>query len=104
MATQSTPKPPQTLCVVSVGYTRILLPADIGLKLAGLLRGAVEVSPRYDTEAHREIFEIDDELQVEYSSIKADQVRRTAAQPPVASPVLALSHELPKLPRPSKPI
>lgn|GEM_PF-1353564 len=96
MATRGASKPNQAMCCLTVGFVQILLPADAGLKVVALLRGAVEGHLRYDASVDR-IFEIDGELGVEYCAVKAGQVRMP--KPPAAPPApAAIGHEPLKLP------
>lgn len=96
MATRASSKPTQTLCCLTVGYVEILLPAETGLKVASLLRGAVKGHLRYDSAANQ-VFEIEGELDVEYSTVKAGKVRMPKPPGPPPSP-LAIGHEPLKLP------
>ena len=43
----SAKKPAQDCCVVTIGFTTVLLPATDGLKVMALLRNAVEVDRDY---------------------------------------------------------
>lgn len=96
MASRPASKPNQAMCCLTVGFVQILLPADAGLKVVALLRGAVDGHLHYDPTVER-IFEIKGELDVEYCAIKAGQVRMP--KPPVAPPApLAIGHEPLKLP------
>ncbi|RSZ35107.1 MULTISPECIES: hypothetical protein [unclassified Variovorax] len=95
MATRAASKSNQAMCCLTVGFVQILLPADAGLKVAALLRGAVDGHLRYDAAVDR-VFEIQGEVDVEYCAIKAGQVRMP--KPPTASPApLAIGREPLKL-------
>ena len=98
MATKSSQKAAQSLCCVTVGHVEVLMPADAGLKVVMLLRGAMRADLRY--EELQRVYEIRDELEVEFVAVKASQVR--AARPPASdkSEVLAIGLEPLKLPRP----
>ncbi|MGQ3055425.1 MAG: hypothetical protein ACT6S0_26855 [Roseateles sp.] len=96
MVTRAASKPNQAMCCLTVGHIQILLPADTGLKVVALLRGAVDGHLRYDATLDR-VFEIDGELDVQYCAIKAGQVRMP--KPPAAPPApAAIGHEPLKLP------
>lgn len=95
MATRTPKKADAAMCCLTVGFVQLLLPADTGLKVASLLRGAVAGHLRYDDSER--IFEIQEELEVEYCAIKAGRVRMP--KPPAAAPApLAIGHEPLKLP------
>ena len=68
----TTKKPQQRLCCVSIDYHCLLLPADKGRKLVELLEDAVRVRQHFDTGP---VFVVEDAVQVEYHSVKPDQVR-----------------------------
>lgn len=42
-----TPALPKRACVVTIGYMRLLMPADDGMKVIGLLQNAVEAGQRF---------------------------------------------------------
>ena len=69
----TTKKPPQRLCCVSIDYHSLLLPADKGRKLVELLEDAVRVRQHHD--GRTAVFLIEEPVQVEYHSVKPDQVR-----------------------------
>lgn len=81
------------LCCVSVGCERLLLPADAGIKLIQLLRGARDCKQRYGDGGY--FYELGDELDVEYSAVKAGQVR--SPKPDIPPAPLAIGHEPLKL-------
>ena len=56
MATRTAKKADAAMCCLTVGFVQILLPADTGLKVASLLRGAVAGHLRYGDDDR--IFEI----------------------------------------------
>lgn len=87
------PKGVQPLCCVRIDFHSLLMPADKGRKLVELLESAAQVRQRYDGGA---IYELTgDDLEVEYQTVKASQVR--AAPGVVPSPSRAIGHELLKL-------
>lgn len=98
MATRSAPKATPAMCWLSIGYVEILLPADAGLKVVQLLRGAMRCETGYD---NGRFFELRDELDVEYAAVKAGQVRaKTPDETRASPPNLQLVYEPLKLPRP----
>ena len=71
------PKGVQPLCCVRIDFHSLLMPADKGRKLVELLESAAQVRQRYDGGA---IYELTgDDLEVEYQTVKASQVRRPAS-------------------------
>lgn len=100
MATRSAPKAMAAMCWLNVGHVEILLPADAGLKVAQLLRGAVECRHSYDYESGGRYYELRDELDVEYAAVKAGQVRPKKPEAGASLPILQLGREPLKLPRP----
>lgn len=75
----TTKKPPQRLCCVSIDYHSLLLPADKGRKLVELLEDAVRVRQHFD--GRTPVFLIEEPVQVEYHSVKPDQVRARKGDP-----------------------
>ena len=62
------------MCVVSIGYhCELLMPAEKGMKLVTLLQESMLVSRNYDS-THRSMFVAGDVPEVQYASVKADQV------------------------------
>ena len=61
------------LCVVSVGHVDLLLPRHIGIKVADMLEGAVLVFR--DFVDLKTVWRVEREAEVEYRSVKAEQVR-----------------------------
>lgn len=100
MATRSTPKAMAAMCWLNVGHVEILMPADAGLKVVQLLRGAVECRHRYDHESGGRYYELREELDVEYAAVKAGQVRAKKPEADASPSFLQLGHEPLKLPRP----
>lgn len=87
--------PVTDVCVIRMGYRHVLLPAEKGLKVIALLRGAVEVKHSLDRDVD---WEIEGDLEVTYESTKASRVR---ANPDRATPPRsprAIGHEPLKLP------
>lgn len=66
--------PNQHLCCVTIDYISVLLPADKGIKLVELLRGAVRVEKSFDSVR---TYRIKEEVDVEYESAKPSQVRHS---------------------------
>ena len=102
MATRGAPKATAAMCCLTLGHLEILLPADAGLKVVQLMRGALCCGRDYDSNMNR-VYVLRDELDVEYINVRPGQVR--AAAPPAEDPdtpstVLRLGRELMKLPRP----
>lgn len=93
MATRPPAKAAPALCCVVIGFERLLLPADAGIKLIQLLRGARACKQSYGESDY--VYELGDELEVEYSAVKAGQVRAPKADIPPAP--LAIGHEPLKL-------
>lgn len=61
------------MCVVSVDFQYLMLPADKGMKLVELLQSAVRVEPEYRDRDYS--YQVGDQPSVEYKSVKASQVR-----------------------------
>lgn len=98
MATRSSQKAAQALCCVTLGHVEILMPADAGLKVVMLLRGAMRGERHY--EDLQRVYEIRDELEVEFVALKASQVRAARPPAPEKSELLAIGREPLKLPPP----
>lgn len=94
MARQPAASASAAVCVLTVGWTHVLLPADKGLKVAALLRGSVEVKHVYEKDGAD--WEIQDELEVTYLTTKRSSVRSKHSEPSRAR--LAIGHEPLKLP------
>lgn len=79
MATQ--PKQPKQvpMCVVAIGFNCLLLPASKGMRVVELLQGAIEVDRRFESRA--DTYTVNDEVHVEYQSVKASQLRAREATP-----------------------
>lgn len=88
-------KPQPDLCVLSIGYQNVLLPADKGLKVAALLRGAVEV--RHCIEHRVADWEIEGTLRVNYETAEPGRIRQKPSEQDAPSAPLALGHEPLKL-------
>lgn len=86
------------MCCLTLGHLEILLPADAGLKVVQLLRGAMRCDSNYDRGMSRH-YVLRDELDVEYIAVRAGQVRAPTREPDADSPILRLGHEPLKLPR-----
>lgn len=93
--TAAKPKPTAALCCVTINYVSFLLPAEAGLKVVALLRGAHACSADYDRGDHSRFYALGDELEVEYIAVKAAQVRAPRADIPPAP--LAIGREPLKL-------
>lgn len=99
MATRSANKKGPTscaaMCVLTIGHVEVLLPAEAGVKVVNLLRGAVRGYSGFDGRARD--FEIHEELEVEYCAIKPGQVRMRR-EPATDQPrTLAIGREPQKL-------
>ncbi len=82
------------MCCVTIGFVEVLMPADSGLKVVSLLRGALKGHVGYSGGSY--IFEVEDEIDVEYRVIKPGHVRMPKPPAPPAAP-LAIGHEPLKL-------
>lgn len=71
--------PSQNLCVVSIDYHTLLLPAAKGLKLVELLSDAVRVDARYDSERS---YVLRGASEVEFRTVKANQLRTPSGDAP----------------------
>ena len=91
----SSKKPEPDLCVLSIGYFNVLLPADKGLKVATLLRGALEV--RHCSEHRMADWEIEGTLRVNYETAEPGRIRQKLADREASTAPLALGHEPLKL-------
>lgn len=80
------PKPTQNLCCVTIDYTSLLLPAEKGIRLVELLRGAIRCERGFNRDRDYQML---DEAEVQYESVKASQVRmrQSADAPEPASPL-----------------
>lgn len=87
-------KPEPDLCVLSIGYHNVLLPADKGLKVATLLRGALEV--RHCAEHRVADWEIEGTVRVNYETAEPSRIREKSFEHG-AKVTLALGHEPSKL-------
>lgn len=94
-ASKAGPAAPQDMCVLTIGHTEVLLPADAGLKVVSLLRGAVRGYSGFDGRGRD--FEIHEELAVEYCAIKSGQVRMRREPAPDQPRTLAIGREPLKL-------
>lgn len=77
------------MCVVSVDFQYLMLPADKGMKLVELLQSAVRVEPEYRDRDYS--YQVGEQPSVEYKSVKASQVRMPtspAAPVPGSNPAL----------------
>lgn len=82
------------MCCLTIGYVEVLMPADAGLKVVALLRGALRTQQGFD--GCDRTYELGEKLQVEYCGVKAGQVRRPKPPTPDAAP-LAIGREPLKL-------
>lgn len=82
------------LCCLTIGYREFLMPADKGMKVLALMKGATECNRQYEQGDY--VFEAEDEVCIEYRTVKAAQVRRKKPAKPPAP--LAIGHEPLKLP------
>lgn len=88
--------PVTDLCVLSLGWVHVLVPAEKGLKVAALLRGAVQVKHATGNSAD---WEIDEELRVNYETTKASRVRAKPSEPPASKATALIGVEPLKLTR-----
>jgi hypothetical protein len=93
------PKAMAAMCWLSVGHVEILMPADAGMKVVQLLRGAVECRRSYDYGSSDRFYELRGELDVEYAAVKAGEVRAKKPEANTSHSILQLGHEPLKLPR-----
>lgn len=71
----STAKKAVPLCCVTIGYQSFLLPTTDGMALVKLMQSAFQVQKGYDTAF---FYEVGEQPEVEFSIIKAAQVRARA--------------------------
>lgn len=88
--------PVADLCVLTLGWVHVLVPAEKGLKVAALLRGAVQV--RHATGSTAD-WEIDEELRVNYETTKASRVRANPSDAPTSKATALIGVEPLTLPR-----
>lgn len=82
------------LCCLTIGHREFLMFADKGMKVLALMKGATECTRRFETDDY--VFDAEDEVCIEYRTVKACQVRlKKPAKPPAP---LAIGHEPLKLP------
>jgi len=62
------------LCIVTIGYQHLLMPAAEGMKVVALLANAVDVD--YDgASQHRVGYVVNEPVQVRFETVTADQIR-----------------------------
>lgn len=88
-------KPQPDLCVLSVGYVHLLLPAEQGLKVAQLLRGSVEV--KHCMEHRVADWEIEGTLRVNYETAEPGRIRQKSPEQEAPRGPLAIALEPLKL-------
>jgi hypothetical protein len=71
----------EDVCVVTIGYTHLLLPAADGLKVLALLRNAAEVSHDYD-DSHRVSYLVGERPRCELEMVSAKQLKPKAVAVP----------------------
>lgn len=80
------------MCVITIGYTEYLLPADDGMKVVKLMTSAVQVRSHYDDGRAYEL-QPDEEVNVEWTAVLPKQVRpRPRRQREVAAPLALEGH------------
>lgn len=60
------------MCIVSIGYQRLLMPADKGMKVVALLTEAVDVD--HDPDDYQK-YVVNDPIRVRFETIAASHVR-----------------------------
>lgn len=70
----ATKKTDRDMCVVTIGYQHLLLPADAGLKVISLLRDGLEVERDYGSD-HREKFVVGDRPRCELQMVSSRDLR-----------------------------
>ena len=78
-------KTTRDMCVVTIGFQHLLLPADSGLKVIALLRDALEVERDYGSD-HREKFIVGERPRCELQMISPRDVREKVDEPPPRMP------------------
>jgi hypothetical protein len=76
------------MCCVRLQYLSLLMPADEGMKLVKLLGSAVTCERNYSN--HDYTYDVGDEPEVEFVSVKSSQIRmpRSAQPTAIARPVV----------------
>lgn len=62
------------LCVVSIGYRKVLLPASVGMKVVALLANAVELEWDHDA-SEPDQYIVGEPLDVSYKSVQPAKLR-----------------------------
>lgn len=62
------------MCCVTIGFTKVLLPADAGLKLVGLLQGSAECEETYGDRLHHEFKVSTEPLRVSLQMVTPGQI------------------------------
>lgn len=75
----ATIKKPVAMCCVNVGYYRLLMPADKGMRMVELLQSAVECQMDYQTGAG-DIYYVQEQPHVSLTMVKPSQVRQAATE------------------------
>lgn len=72
----SRPTKPVAMCFVSIGYgSRLLLPADKGMKLVEILQSAFECDQQFLTEDHAYSYVPKEQPSVEFTLVRPQQIR-----------------------------
>lgn len=62
------------MCIVTIGYQHLLMPATEGMKVVALLANAIDVD--YDRENLRRVgYVVNEPAQVRFETVTADQIR-----------------------------
>jgi hypothetical protein len=88
----SRPTKPVAMCYVSVNYTRLLMPADKGMKLVELLQSAFECEQDYATGGYTYAPK-EEQLEVAFVLVRPNQVRTSKAASPGRSGPLLLGSD-----------
>ena len=75
-----------SMCVITIGYTEYLLPADDGMKVAKVMAGAVEVTSHYDDGRAYEVRR-DEPVNVEWTAVLPKQIRPRRRSQEAAAPL-----------------
>lgn len=68
------PKMPAHLCCVTINYQSFMLPSDKGRQLVALMESAIACKRTWRDGVAGRLFEFDDPHEVEYESVKPNQI------------------------------
>ncbi|EMQ6642032.1 hypothetical protein RXE51_005963 [Pseudomonas aeruginosa] len=67
-------RPTAQYCIVSIGYQRLLVPQAQALKLMEITSKALQCDHEYDTSKGRYLYRVGEPLEIEVTTVRAEQL------------------------------